>query len=247
MKISIKQHKDDLCLLGFLFTYFSLLQTHGHVIFFSVIFSFEMAGIKKFLLLFAQDFVEFRYPEISSLIKLFNIKVELPKVTPVDRPYWIIENIDENSVKQIASRSVSLKLVAEVWTSGSNYDEFHENTKKFTNVIDEKFKNETFKFMVETYNKHLKLPQRIEKIETMNYMDKVLGTIDLKNPQNRFVYFEYYGMNPLDVPEYPEEIILGRFIAEGQRDLFNKISLKTRKFIGNTRYASAITFLLSSK
>lgn len=192
-----------------------------------------MAGNKKYLLLFAQDFVEFRYPEIDSIIKLLNINVKVPKFT--QKPYWIIDGCKEEDVKLISTRSVSLKFIAEIWTSGRTYDEFHENARKYKNEIPEKYKTETFKFLVETYNKHLKLPQRVAKIETMHYLDETLGKIDLKNPTNHFLYFEFYGMNPLDVPENPEEIILGRWIADGQRDLFNKISLKTRKFIGNTR------------
>ncbi|CAG9807124.1 unnamed protein product [Chironomus riparius] len=206
-----------------------------------------MAGIKKYLLLFAQDFVEFRYPEIESLIKLFKINVEVPKPTPIERPYWILENVEESEVRQIASRSVSLKFVAEIWSSGTSYDEFHGNVKKLMPLIDKKYKNESFKFMVETYNKHIKLKQRIEKIETMNYLDSVLGTIDLKNPDNTFVYFEYYGIDDLNVPVHPEHIYFGRYIADGQRDLFNKISLKTRKFIGNTSMDPQLSILMANQ
>ena len=168
-----------------------------------------MSNIKKFLLYFAQEFVEFRYPEIESIVKLFNLDVKLPDVGP--RPYWIVENVNESDLKKIASRSVSLRYIFEVWGSGRNYKEFHDNLKIASASIDKQFVDSCFRITVETYNKHIKHSEKIERIESMNYLP-LNGKIDLKAPDNNFIYFEFWGLDPMNVPLEPEEIIFGRWV-----------------------------------
>lgn len=202
--------------------------------------------MKRFLLYFAQEHVEFRYPEISSIIKLYNLNVQVPAFSL--RPFWILENVDESDLRKIASRSVSLRNIVEVWASGKSFPEFHENLKNFNKSIDEKFTSEdySFKILVEMYNKHVKHSEKVEKIETLDYLP-LNGRIDLKSPDFNFVYFEFWGLDPKKVPDAPEDIVFGRWIADGQREMANKISLKTRKFIGNTSMRPILSLLMANQ
>ncbi|KAG5673756.1 hypothetical protein PVAND_003776 [Polypedilum vanderplanki] len=200
--------------------------------------------VKNYLLLFAQEFVDFRFAEIESIIKIFNISLKLPNVEPKNRPYWIIESC-ESDIKKIASRSVSLKFVAELYCSGKTLDEFHENARNYVQFINKEYSKQSFKFIVETYNLHLKLAQKIEKIESMNYLDSALGPIDLINPDNTMIYFEYHGLKNNE-PKL-EEIIFGKWIADGRRDLISKISLKNRKYIGNTSMDAQLSLLMANQ
>lgn len=202
-------------------------------------------SLKKYFFLFANDIIEFRHPEIESILKLFNINLDIPSDS-VKSPYWLVESNSEADIRKIASRSVSIKLVAEVWQSGRSYKEFHENLKSHVQFIEPKFKHESFRFVVDTFNKKLNISEKIERIESMGYLP-FEGLIDLKNPQHRFLYFEYFGLEPNDAKEEPEEIIMGRFIAEGQRDLIKSISLKTRKFIGNTSMDPTLSMLMANQ
>lgn len=204
-----------------------------------------MSNLKKYFLLFAQDYIEFRYPEIESILKVFNINVQVPRVEPIEKPYWILENISESDVRKIASRSVSIKFVAEYWTGGKTLEEFHENARNYVKFVDKSYSTQSFKFIVESFNKHLKLAQRIEKIETLTYFDKAFGQIDLINPVNKFVYFEYHGLKN-NMPEL-EEIIIGKWISDGRRDLIHSISLKERKFIGNTSMEAQLSLLMANQ
>lgn len=204
-----------------------------------------MAGLKKYLLIFAQDYVEFRFQELESLFKLFKINVKIPDKSQ-NRPFWILENIDEKSVLQIASRSVSLRMCVEMWTCGSNLEEFNENTRKYVPCIDQKLQKESFKFKIESYNRRCNgVNERIQKIEMMNYLDNCFGEVNLKNPDNTFVYFEYFGLDPSN--PVLEQIVLGRFLAHGQRDLVNFLSLKKRKFIGNTSMEAKLSILMANQ
>lgn len=169
-----------------------------------------MSNLRRFLLYFAQENVDFRYPEIRSLIKFFSLDVTLPAAT--EKPYWILQDVTENDLRKIASRSVSLRYIFEVWSSGKNYATFHENLKKFGPTLDEQCRESSFKVTVETYNKHFKHEEKISKIDSMNYLP-LNGKIDLKNPDNDFIYFEFWGLDPQNVPDEPEEIVFGRWVS----------------------------------
>lgn len=171
-----------------------------------------MSNLRRFLLYFAQEHLEFRHPEIRSLVKFFNINVKLPEFSA--KPYWILEGVTESDLRKIASRSVSLRFIVEIWSSGKSLTEFHANLKQFSNIIDQKFVGHdyTFRVTVESYSKHFKQHEKIEKIESMSYLP-LNGTIDLKQPDFNFIYFEYWGMNQPTVPDEPEEIVFGRWVG----------------------------------
>lgn len=205
-----------------------------------------MSSVKMFLLCFAQEFVEFRKPEIQSIIKLFNIKDLQVNDQQENKPYWIVEST-ESDLKKIASRSVSLRYVVEIWTSGKSYETFHDNLRKYELVDPKLLSTESsFRITVDTYNKHIKQAEKVERIESMNYL-ALNGRIDLKNPETNLFYFEFWGLDPTNVPESPEEIVFGRWLFDGQRDIVKTISLKTRKFIGNTSMNPLLSLLMANQ
>jgi tRNA G10 N-methylase Trm11 len=67
-----------------------------------------MTGKKRYLFYFAQELLDFRYPEFVSLTRLFNIDVsEMPPKENFMKPILILK-MHESEAKQIASRSVLL-------------------------------------------------------------------------------------------------------------------------------------------
>lgn len=169
-----------------------------------------MSQLRRFLLCFAQENVEFRRPEIESIIKIFKLNVEVPAVNK--KPYWILENVSESDLKKIASRSLSLRYIAEIWSSGTTYEKFHDNLKAYSSSIDQALKESSFRITIDTFNKKTKQAEKIQRIESMDYLP-LQGTIDLTSPDNNFMYFEFWGMDPMNVPSEPEEIIFGRWVS----------------------------------
>lgn len=202
-----------------------------------------MSIAKRYLFLFSQQSVEFRIPEFNSILKIFNInEIEVKKDEL--KPFWLVSNISEVEAVNIASRCVLLRYVVELWASGVSYDDFHNNLKNFH--VEEKFKTDSFKFKVDSFNRHLKHHEKITKIESMNYLP-LNGDISLTDPVHRFIYFEYYGLDTVNIPEEPEEIYMGKLISKGSRDIINSISLKTRKFIGNTSMSPELSILMANQ
>lgn len=164
-----------------------------------------MTNTKKYLVYFAQDYVEFRLSELESLLKLFQIDLELPKIENELQPYWIVENVSEKDLRNLASRSMSIRFVMEIWSLSYEPVTFHEDLRTFSTKpeLDHFFNDDqSFKVIVETYNKHFTQKEKVAKIETMDYL-RFKGPVNLKNPVNTFCYFEYYGFNPKNVMEVP--------------------------------------------
>lgn len=170
-----------------------------------------MSQLRRFLLCFAQENVEFRRPEIESIIKIFKLDVKLPCVSK--KPYWILENVSESDLKKIASRSLSLRYIVEIWSSATTYETFHDNLKAYSCNIDQLLKESSFRITIDTYNKKTKHAEKIQRIESMDYLP-LEGTINLTNPDNNFIYFEFWGLDPMNVPPEPEEIVFGRFVCQ---------------------------------
>lgn len=92
----------------------------------------------------------------------------------------------------------------------------------------------------------------------------------MKNPDITLYYIEYYGLDPNSIPIQPYEYFFGRWvssmiilyqryflpidrnmillqIADGQRELIKKLSLKTRKFIGNTSMDPQLSLIMANQ
>lgn len=134
----------------------------------------------------------------------------------IKNPFWIVEFPNDDMALKYASRSIGLKAIFELWSHGNNFEEFHFNLKKHIRqnaaaINDCCRKDRSFKITVETYNKHFTQKEKIEKIETMDYLP-LEGNVDLKAPQVEWWYIEFWGLDPTQVPENPEDILFGRWV-----------------------------------
>lgn len=166
-------------------------------------------------------------------------------------PFWIVELKNDEAAKKLASRSVSLRCVLEYWHHSTNFKSFHTDLKKIVEdnhtVLSNTFgEDKTFKITVETYNKHYQQSEKIAKIEEFDYLP-ITGSVDLKNPDSDWWFIEYFGMNPLDVPAEPYCSLFGKWIADGQRSVIKDLSLKKRKFIGNTSMDPQLSLLMANQ
>ncbi|KAM7359387.1 tRNA (guanine(10)-N(2))-methyltransferase homolog [Cochliomyia hominivorax] len=205
---------------------------------------------KKYILWFAQEHVDFRTAEFKSLVKLLNLEYRI--ISPESlKPFWIVEFPNDEKALKFASRSIGLKCIFELWSHGLDFEEFHRNLQNYVqnnmeNVKTFFHKDCSFKITVETYNKHFTQKEKIEKIETMDYLP-LEGNVNLKTPQVEWWYIEFWGLDPTQVPEQPEDILFGKWLANGQRHLIKEMSLKNRKFIGNTSMDTQLSLLMANQ
>lgn len=236
-----------------------------------------MGSWKKYVLWFAQEHIEFRaavsarltsltissttnvhlappIQEIKSLLASLQIPIRgWPATATLEhQPYWLVELPDDTAAKRLAERSISLRCVLELWSHAlASNDAFHRDTAAYlaTNaayVSDLCAERNSFRITVDTFNRHLTQAEKVERIETLDYLP-VLGPVDLRTPDVHWYYIEYYGRDPLYVPELPAAQIFGRWLADGRRAMLKEISLKTRKFIGNTSMDAQLSVLMANQ
>lgn len=204
--------------------------------------------LKRYLFWFAHEHVDFRLAEMESIFDMFNIN-PCTMTRPKEHPYWIVDLPDENKVHQVASRAVSLRFCLELWAQDKRNENLHSSLKDYSVKNSEAMardKKKSFKIVVETFCKHFSQREKINKIESFSYLP-FEGPVKLKNPDITLCYIEYYGLNPNDIPEEPYEYFFGRWIADGQRELIQKLSLKTRKFIGNTSMDPQLSLIMANQ
>ncbi|KAL9693583.1 hypothetical protein quinque_012868 [Culex quinquefasciatus] len=206
---------------------------------------------KKYVLWFAQEHVDFRQAEIASLLRVWNIPMNTAKNHRPENPFWVVELQGEEDARKLASRSMSLRCIFELWSHtnllGAFHDQLNGYIKSNMATLGPLFREDrSFKVTVETYNKHFSQAEKVAKIETLHYLP-VTGPVNLKTPDVHFWYIEFWGLDPTNVPEAPLDVLFGRWVADGRRDMINEISLKKRKFIGNTSMDPQLSLLMANQ
>ncbi|CAH1183253.1 unnamed protein product [Phaedon cochleariae] len=203
---------------------------------------------RTYLLWFAQENVQFRFAEMNSLLSLLNIQMKFIQKPKDIEPYWIVEFASEKDVRLLASRAVSLRSCLELWAHGKSIPDLHEKLKLYPHHLMAPYlqPDKSFKIEVETFCKHFTQKEKVDKIESFNYLP-VMGPVDLRKPDVTLQYIEYYGIISNDPPDLPYDVFFGRWIANGLRQLIQKLSLKTRKFIGNTSMDAQLSLLMANQ
>ena len=199
-----------------------------------------------FLFWCANEHQQFRLAEFESLADLLD--VTLVWVFKSEEYPWVVLDMDsEQEAVKIISRSVSVKYCLHLWAEGDSFQDFHNNLKTFPFQEQSKWLSEdiSFKVHVESFNKKINGEEKLEKIESLSYIP-FLGPVSLSNPQAVFGYFEFHGLDPNNIPEEPLKLLFGRLIGEGQREKITKLSIKKRKFIGNTTMDPQLSLLMAN-
>ncbi|XP_061574243.1 tRNA (guanine(10)-N2)-methyltransferase homolog isoform X2 [Cololabis saira] len=145
------------------------------------------------------------------------------------------------------ARSVCAKSVFELWGHGRTHSDLRSSLMNYPREEMSLFmsRDSTYKIDVYTFNKTLLFSDRIKRIDAMDYLP-FEGAVSLKNPQHIFTLIEDYGTDPNNIPEDPNYIYFGRWIADGQRELIRSHSVKNRHFIGNTSMDAGLSFIMAN-
>lgn len=222
---------------------------------------------------FAHEHIEFRQAEMQSILSMYNIPMRWVEQPSHTKPYWIVEFQSEETIHKIASRSITLKNCIEIWSRAKTIAQLHKNMRQslhnetedwITATLEKNLKSSeydicpkhliskyfpegcSFKINVETFCKHFSMPEKIRKIEEFSYLP-LLGPVQLQKPDVEMMYLEFYGTDPNNIPDEPYDVFFGRWITEGQRNLMHKLSLKTRKFIGNTSMDPQLSLIMANQ
>ncbi|XP_061806423.1 tRNA (guanine(10)-N2)-methyltransferase homolog isoform X2 [Nerophis lumbriciformis] len=201
----------------------------------------------QYLIHLAQDNLDFRLPEIEALLALRGKKIHPGRNFKEKAPFWCLDDLTEEDVRSVMARSVCAKSAFELWGHGRTHSELRTSLLNYPveNMSPYMHKDSTYRINVYTFNKTLEFSERIKRIDEMEYLP-FEGVVSLKNPQHIFCLLEDYGTDPNNIPEHPDYIYFGRWIADGQRELIRSHSVKKRHFIGNTSMDACLSFIMAN-
>ncbi|XP_077518050.1 tRNA (guanine(10)-N(2))-methyltransferase TRMT11 [Amblyomma americanum] len=201
----------------------------------------------KYLIWFAHEHVPFRMPELHAIASMFGVSVKFLE-QPKGEPYAIVELSSEDDARKLASRSVLIRSITELWAHAGEIDDVCDQVKKFPAKFWDAYggADQSFKFSVEVFGKR-KVPRevKVEKIEKFDFLP-LNGPIKLENPDHVYHLIEYYGIVPNCIPEKPHAVFFGRWVCDGQRFLKSHLALKTRKFIANTSMDPTLSVIMAN-
>ncbi|CAD5114660.1 DgyrCDS3710 [Dimorphilus gyrociliatus] len=206
--------------------------------------------LRKYILQFTQDYLEFRLPEFFSIASSFNIPVKIDdQLSSKQNPVLVVEVPSEECLRKIANRTVLLRNVIEYWGSGKTIDEVKSEIENLPKEITEPYvKNEKTSFSVKFHssNHNIDLQEKVIKIDNFLESYPINGKVNLKNPEKVFHLIECYKDKRETSIPILDRMYFGRFICDSDRNSIKDFHLSKRKVIGNTSMDAELSFIISN-
>lgn len=202
---------------------------------------------RRYLLWFAHENIKFKLPELESVCSFFNIPVSWIH-REIDKPFVILDLPSEQCVRRLASRTVLLRSIYELWGHKNSPEQLIAKLKGIPkeDLAPYAANNYSFRIRVDTFGKSITKEQKLNKIDDLQFLP-FNGSIKMNDPTYSFHWIEYYGNDPNNIPACPYDAFFGKWICDGKRDVIHKLSLKSRKFIGNTSMDSQLSLIMANQ
>ncbi|XP_030830415.1 tRNA (guanine(10)-N2)-methyltransferase homolog [Strongylocentrotus purpuratus] len=210
----------------------------------------NMAAMRHFLIVFAQEHIDFRISEIKSLVSHLGIQADLTSHKYEEKsPFLEIDLPSEDCMQKLMNRSVLSRSAIEVWAHGSTYSEVCAGLDAVPRDEMEKYCKEdvSFCFKVHTFGKQLSSAAKLDTMKRLQDHLPLKGPVKMRDPDQVFYIFEDYGVQPNQAPDKPHRIFVGRWISDGQKRLAHRYSVKTRHFIGNTSMDALLSLVMTNQ
>lgn len=202
--------------------------------------------MKEYLVLLAQQYPEFRCPELELLAALHNVTVDLSQHNP-ESPFMVVRLEDDDAAKKLMYRLVLGRRIYELWGHGTTLDELHSDVKSRMASNFDAYKHLLFKFDFIGYMGKRLTTEKRQIIDGFRYTGWE-GKIDLKNPDNVFTVLEEYHTVGQEKASKPDHLWFGREIQQLLREanIIQKYDLKTRTYIGTTLFDAELSLVTAN-
>lgn len=195
----------------------------------------------QILIIFAAVHEEFRFQELDSVCKMFDIPIEY---TPDTSTCFVFANVSSiTDAKRIASRCILIKEMILPWAWSNNTEELHHQVKKFK--YPENYKTDSFKVSIQAFNHSIENNAKLQIINSFAYLG-FQGKIDLKNPDFTLSYWQEW-TKPEDGKGEYVMTYFGTLIATGQRNVIERYNLKKRQYLGITSMDAELSLIMANQ
>uniref|UniRef100_A0A0D6R2X9 tRNA (guanine(10)-N(2))-methyltransferase n=1 Tax=Araucaria cunninghamii TaxID=56994 RepID=A0A0D6R2X9_ARACU len=207
-----------------------------------------------YLCYFYHRLLDYRRPEVEALAKLFGglaqLDWKLPSNHHQDSPFHFVWLPSEKVALQIATRSILVKCMLELWGEGYSFEELKSAVQKFPEEQKLPYlrADSTFRIIVDTFGKVLNFNEQKERIESFSYIP-FKGRVDLRNADYKFWLIETDDQDSNNglPPAVKKTLFFGREIGGADRKLLPTYALSKRKYLGPTAMDAEIAFLMANQ
>ncbi|KAM3728891.1 tRNA (guanine(10)-N2)-methyltransferase [Dirofilaria immitis] len=196
--------------------------------------------MKKFIFIFSQVHVDFRYAEMESICDLYKIPCGSNiSLLCSERHVYIFEFASLDDVTLILSRSVLIKFAIEWMASCNDYNELYANIEeRRCDIKNYDSTEQSFAIRIRSIGKtNNRIPPQSIIADIGKALNFKNSPVDLNKPCNIFYVVEEYDSKSL------QRLHFGKLIGYGQGQLKNDYSLADRCYIGNTTIDPELSFL----
>ncbi|KAL2491008.1 methyltransferase [Abeliophyllum distichum] len=212
-----------------------------------------------YLCVFYHRLLEYRKPEFESLAGLFgafagsttgSLEWRLPEDQHPDSPFHFVNIPSEEIARNIASRSILVKGIYELWGEGQSFEELEEAIKSYSDEQKLPYltPDSTFKITVESFGKVISFHEQNIRLQKLAFIP-FKGRVNLKNPDHKFFLMDNddYGSENGLPPIVERRIFFGREIGAADRKILQTYQLKSRKYLGPTAMDAEMAFLMANQ
>ncbi|PIN06157.1 putative RNA methylase [Handroanthus impetiginosus] len=207
-----------------------------------------------YLCVFYHRLLEYRKPEFEALAGLFgaesSLEWRLPEDYHPDSPFHFVNLPSEDMARSVASRSILIKGIYEIWGEGHNFEELEEAIGSYPD--DRKLPylspGSTFKISIDSFGRVLSTRDQSDRLHKLSFIP-FKGKVNLRNPEHKFCLIDNddYGSNNGLPPIVKRKIFFGREIGAADRKLLQTYQLKSRKYLGPTAMDAEMAFLMANQ
>ncbi|KAH9496213.1 tRNA methyltransferase 11 [Bulinus truncatus] len=205
--------------------------------------------LKRYLIQFAHDHLDFRLQEIKSIVSLLGCPAVLNENDLKNgSPFMEIHLSNESDARALMNRTVLSKRIYEIWAEGPSLIDVCQKLKQLPKSLTAPYTKEdsSFCILVDAFNKKISSAEKLKRIELLTEFDSTFrGRINLKSPDNTFHLLEFYQHDSKSAEE-PEKVYLGRWISDGHRNIVKDYHLQKRCFIANTSMDACLSLVMAN-
>ncbi|KAL9090710.1 MAG: hypothetical protein Q9165_005198 [Trypethelium subeluteriae] len=194
----------------------------------------------EYLVRFVQVHTDFHLAELESLASLHGIGLKVLEYRS-DSPVCIVWLPSEKDARQLISRSVLASGIYEMWGSGNDYATLHQDVLTRTSQTRSKYRESSFRFTVDGYQRKRSQASQKALIETFSYLG-FDGPIQMHDVELSLCIFEEYQIGATE----PRRVFLGRWLAESDRVAVTKYDLKKRHYISTTSMDAEVALIAAN-
>ncbi|KAI5370161.1 Putative RNA methylase domain, DNA methylase, N-6 adenine-specific [Septoria linicola] len=198
------------------------------------------------LIRFRQMHETFRRPESEALADLHGFAIEWLSYSD-DSPFALVrfsDTIDPlSAARALASRSILIWSVHELWGEGTDYATLHSNITRRTSQLWSAYREPSFRFVFDSHQHSRSTSDQRAIFEELAYLD-LQGPIVMKNPDHLFTIFEDYEVHK----NTPKALFFGRLLAESSAGAKAVVqyNLKKRKYIATTSMDAELSLITAN-